>query len=51
LTLLERGSYHSRPLSGPTGPAISSLEAFVKDVILTPEGYKQLKGELDVLRT
>jgi len=23
----------------------------VKDVILTPEGYKQLKGELDRLRT
>ena len=51
MTLLERGSYHSRPLTGPNGPAISSLEAFVKDVILTPEGYKQLKGELDVLRT
>ena len=29
LTLLERGSYHSRPLSGPVGPAISSLEAFL----------------------
>ena len=28
LTLLERGSYHSRPLSGPQGPALSSLEAF-----------------------
>ena len=51
LTLLERGSYHSRPLSGPDGPAISFLEAFVKDVILTPEGYKQLKAELDVLTT
>jgi transcription elongation factor GreA len=39
-------------LSGPIGPAISSLEAFfVKDVILTPEGHKQLTSELDVLRT
>jgi transcription elongation factor GreA len=52
LTLRERGSYHSRPLSGPVGPAISSLEGVsLKDVILTPEGFKQLKNELDVLRT
>jgi transcription elongation factor GreA len=52
LTLATRRRYHSRPLSGPTGPAISSLEALaVKDVILTPEGYEQLKAELDRLRT
>jgi transcription elongation factor GreA len=31
-----------RPISGGT---------CVKDVILTPEGYKQLKAELEVLRT
>ena len=31
--------------------ALPSLEGFVKDVILTPEGFKQLKGELDYLRT
>jgi len=29
----------------------SCLEAVLKDVILTPEGYENLKQELDVLRT
>jgi transcription elongation factor GreA len=38
-------------LTGPGGPAIPSLEAFLKDVILTPAGFKQLKSELDLLRT
>jgi transcription elongation factor GreA len=52
LTTIRARSYHSRPLSGLGGPEIPSLEAFsVKDVILTPEGYEQLKGELDRLRT
>ena len=52
LTLLERGSYHSRPLSGPRAPQSRLWRAFfVKDVILTPEGYKQLKAELEVLTT
>jgi transcription elongation factor GreA len=41
-----------RAVDGAGGPAIPSLEAFlVKDVLLTPEGYKQLKSELDRLRT
>jgi transcription elongation factor GreA len=41
-----RGRCRGRP-----GPELSSLEAFsLKDVILTPEGYKQLSAELDVLR-
>ena len=31
LTLLERGSYHSRPLSGPEGPAVSSLEGILRE--------------------
>jgi transcription elongation factor GreA len=44
-------SYHSEPFDGPGRPE-SRLEGYsVKDVILTPEGYEQLKGELDVLRT
>ena len=33
------------------GPAVLSLEGFVKDVILTPEGYEQLRDELERLRT
>jgi transcription elongation factor GreA len=54
-TLLTCGrgrSYHSEPFDGPGRPDISSRRGlFVKDVILTPEGYEQLKSELDVLRT
>jgi transcription elongation factor GreA len=52
LTLPERGSYHSRPSSGPGDPGLSRFwRLFVKDVILTPEGYKRLVAELDLLRT
>jgi transcription elongation factor GreA len=52
LTLARRRSYHSEPLTGPAGPRLSRLGGyFLKDVILTPEGYKRLKGELDRLRT
>jgi transcription elongation factor GreA len=54
-TLLTSGrgrSYHSEPFDGPGRPDISLWRGlFVKDVILTPEGYEQLKSELDVLRT
>jgi transcription elongation factor GreA len=38
-------------LGARQAPEPPSLEGFVKDVILTPDGYKQLKGELDYLRT
>jgi transcription elongation factor GreA len=51
LTLIDRRSYHSRPFSGPAGPRHTSRREFVKDVILTPEGFKQLKSELEHLRT
>jgi transcription elongation factor GreA len=51
LTSIFGHSYHSGPFGGPPGPGTPSLEGFVKDVILTPEGFKQLKGELDYLRT
>ena len=51
LTLLEWGSYHSAVV-GAGGPRnLVSGGIFVKDVILTPEGYKQLTGELETLRT
>jgi transcription elongation factor GreA len=35
--------------AGPRNPVSGGV--FVKDVILTPEGYEQLKAELDRLRT
>jgi transcription elongation factor GreA len=39
-------------LTGLVGPAIPSLGVvLVKDVILTPEGFEQLRSELDRLRT
>ncbi len=41
-----------RPFDGAGGASPSISEGiFLKDVILTPEGYKQLKSELDRLRT
>ncbi len=52
LTLASRRSYHSGRLTGPAGPRrLISEGFFLKEVILTPEGYKQLKSELDRLRT
>ncbi|MBA3565891.1 MAG: transcription elongation factor GreA [Actinobacteria bacterium] len=52
LTLASRRSYHSGPFDGAGRPRRLSRRAFfLKDVILTPEGYKQLKSELDRLRT
>jgi transcription elongation factor GreA len=55
LTVMERCSYHTEPFSGSAGPVTTSWRdwegIFVKDVILTPEGYEQLKQELDYLRT
>src|SRR5919108_4221366 len=51
LTGVEPASYHSRPSSGPRAPHSRLWRRFVKDVILTPEGYKQLTAELNVLRT
>jgi transcription elongation factor GreA len=45
-------SYHSRPFDGAGGAPPSRFGGvFVKDVILTPEGYEQLKSELETLRT
>ncbi|MDQ3086604.1 MAG: hypothetical protein M3Q67_07395, partial [Actinomycetota bacterium] len=41
-----------RPFDGAgRAPPSISEGIFLKDVILTPEGYKQLKSELDRLRT
>jgi transcription elongation factor GreA len=37
--------------SGGGSPDTTHPEAFLKEVILTPEGYETLKHELDVLRT
>jgi transcription elongation factor GreA len=52
LTVIDPRSYHSRPFSGSAGPVYLVSEGiFVKDVILTPEGYEQLKRELEHLRT
>jgi transcription elongation factor GreA len=51
LALVLGARYHSRPLSGPGAPRSRFWRRFVKDVLLTPEGYKQLKSELDRLRT
>ena len=51
LTLIDRHSYHSRPFSGSAGPRYLVSEGILKDVILTPEGYEQLKQELEYLRT
>jgi transcription elongation factor GreA len=55
LTGAPRGGYHSRP-RGARAPRFLSeswWEAVVavKDVILTPEGYENLKQELEHLRT
>jgi transcription elongation factor GreA len=49
-------SYHAQPCGGRTGAAlpfetISGGSIFVKDVILTAEGYEALSHELDTLRT
>jgi transcription elongation factor GreA len=51
LTLIERRSYHSEPFCGAGAPPSRLGGHFVKDVILTPEGYDQLKRELEHLRT
>jgi len=52
LTLASRRSYHSRPFDGAGGASPSISEGiFLKDVILTPVGHKQLTSELDRLRT
>jgi len=51
LTAVLGHSYHSEPFEGPGAPEYRLWRRFVKDVILTPEGYQQLKGELDYLRT
>ena len=48
-------SYHARPRGAPSasfffvGDEAGGLP--LKDVLLTPEGYEALKGELDTLRT
>jgi transcription elongation factor GreA len=52
LTTVLARSYHSRPFDGASWPRhFFSEGVFVKDVILTPEGYEQLRSELDRLRT
>jgi transcription elongation factor GreA len=50
-----RRRYHARPRGAPSASfffCIGDLEGLpLKDVILTPQGYEALKGELDLLRT
>src|SRR6266436_6119152 len=44
-------SYHSRPRAAPFGRDFPFLEASLKDIILTREGYQKLKREIEDLST